>query len=281
MTTTFATGSNLMSAVLLELGWRRLHWTGELFQHGDGPDAARLEFLAPLSDGARWRIDAPSIVPPPAHALLAAQAALQAPVKFAGHGHDCVCVADLPASVVAASDDFDFLAGQPSRHPVFFWVECLTGLVTGRSPVSPSLVDAAVIVPFLQQAGYVVSRDGAGCKLTVPLPGRCCEMAIDPDQRGGLRLSVSLGGAPAPGTDLADAVSLLAAEANHRLLLARLSESAETGALQAEVCLPLTRVSDVWLLAAVESLIAGVELVAMPLARLLHDPALAAHVSGP
>jgi hypothetical protein len=260
---------------LPRLNWCRIDHAGIAYQLGQGRAAARLEFLAVLSSGIRYRLDAPALAAPTAADHLAANSALTGPVKFVEESDGQVaCVADLPASAVVAASEFDFAN---SESPLAGWAECLTWLAAGKPPAVGETITLAPIIKTLEAAGYTASLDGSGIKATLVLPGRFAEVAIEPDQPCGLKLSFTLATC-GESAGVAVAVRHVAVEVNRRLLLARVSEPAP-GVLTAEVRLTMSRVHEAWLLVAMESLATAAGLALRPLAA-LQDPALAARVMG-
>ena len=114
---------------LADLGWSRLEYSGPVYQLGQGRDAARLEAIAVLGGGTRYRLDAPSIAMPDATDHLAANAALAGPAKFIDDASGGIaCVADLPAAALVAASEF---AVGTAASPAAAWAECLTALATG------------------------------------------------------------------------------------------------------------------------------------------------------
>jgi hypothetical protein len=268
-----ATLRSPLDECLSKLGWRRLDYAAPLYQLGQGSDAARLESIALLGGGTRYRLDAPCIAPTVC-GHLAANAPLAGPLKFIEEaGGGSACVADLPASVLAAASEFDLAT---SDSPLTCWAECITALLTGQWPAAEEESSAsAQITKTLEAAGYTASLDGSGVKATLVLPGRFAEVSIERDQPGGLKLSFELANyGQSPET--AATARLVATEINRRLLLARVSEP-EPGVLVAEVRLTMSRVHEAWLLTAMESLAAAAGLALRPLAA-LQDPALAARL---
>jgi hypothetical protein len=260
---------------LTSLGWARLEFAGPVYQLGQGADSARLESIAVLGGGARYRLDAPSIAMPDTAHHLAANAALTGPAKFIDDASGGIaCVADLSAAALAAASEFDIAT---SDSPTAAWAECLTALATGGLIPAGEISAPAQVIKSLEVAGYTASLDGSGVKVTLVLTGRFTEVAIEPDQPCGLKLSLALGNCSSSPAAAA-AARRLAAEVNRRLLLVRINEP-EAGVLTAEVRLTMSRVHEAWLLAAMESLAAAAGLALRPLAA-LQDPALAARLIG-
>lgn len=260
---------------LTSLGWTRLAFAGPVYQLGQGSAAARLESIAVLGGGTRYRLDAPSIAMPAAADHLAANAALSGPAKFIDDASGGIaCVADLPAAALLAASEFDIATAD---SPTLVWAESLTALATGGMISACDISAPAQVIKSLEAAGYTASLDGSGVKVTLVLPGRFVEVAIEPAQPCGLQLSLALGHC-SPSPAAAAAARGLTAEVNRRLLLVRVSEP-EAGVLIAEVRLTMSRVHEAWLLAAMESLAAAAGLALRPLAA-LQDPALAARLMG-
>jgi hypothetical protein len=260
---------------LAQLGWQRLEYAGAVYQLGQGGDAARLESIALQGSGTRFRLDAPRIALPSAAEHLSANAALAGPIKFVEDGGEIACVADLPLAVLADESEF---AGSAGDSPASHWAACLTALARGKQPDAGESSTPAQIARSLESAGYTASIDGSGVKLTLVLPGRFVEIAIEPDQPCGLKLSLPLADCSGQSPAVIAAARRLAQEVNRRVLLLRVSEP-QPGVSIAEVRLTMSRVQEAWLLAAIESLATAAGLVLRPLAA-LQDPALAALVTG-
>ena len=258
---------------LTALAWRRLDYAGPVYQLGHGSEAARLESIAVLGGGVRYRFDAPCFAIPAAADHLAANSILAGPIKLVEDaGGGIACVVDLPAATVSVATEFDFVAAE---SPLTSWAECITAVSSGQPLTAGEAIDPAQITKSLEAAGYTASLDGSGVKTTLVLPGRFAEVAIEPDQPCGLKLSFGLtSGGQSP--ESAAAARHVAVEVNRRLILAHVSEAAP-GVLTAEVRLTMARVHEAWLLAAMESLSVAAELALRPLAA-LRNPVLAARL---
>jgi hypothetical protein len=269
---------------LNQLGWSRLQLAGPVYQLGHGSDAARLDLLATLGAGTRWRLDAPANELPSWGEHLAAQASLPGPLKYIDDGSGgLILAADLPAQVQsAAADEYDLAEGA-GNSPLAAWVQCLTAIASGAALPAATAPSPAGIIKILEAASYTASLDGESVKTTLVLPGRFAEVSIEADQPCGLKLSIQLTSASAEqAPQIAAAGRQLAEEVNRRLLLARISEtlSGETsGGLIAEVRLTLPQVQAAWVLAAMSSLETCALVAVRPLAA-LQDQALAALVMG-
>lgn len=261
-----------LESCLTQFDWQRLDYAEPVYQLGQGSEAARLEAVAVLGGGTRYRLDSPALFNQ-ATDHLAVNAALLGPVKLIDETSGAfACVADLPTSVAAAASEFDSAAAD---SPLLAWAECVTAIASGKPLPASEAAEPTRINKVLEAAGYTASLDGSGVKATLVLPGRFAEVAIEPDQPCGLRLSFALANC-SQSAETALAARQFAAELNRRLLLARVGEP-ELGVLVAEVRLTMSRVHEAWLLAAMESLAAAAGLALRPLAA-LQDPALAARL---